>query len=59
MKIGAGIAFLLIVSAVSEQFDPTLQAFGVTAFGSVALFLTLAYVRFNAPMSAQASCAVG
>jgi len=49
VMFGAGIAGLLLVSAVSEQIDPTLQACGVTAFGSVALFLTLAFIRFNLP----------
>jgi len=48
-KYGAVVAALFIISAVSEQIDPTLQAYGVTAFGSVMLFLTLAYVRFNLP----------
>lgn len=36
---------LLIVSAFSEQIDPTLQAYGVTAAGSIVLFLTLALLR--------------
>ncbi|WP_040591590.1 glycosyltransferase family 87 protein [Schlesneria paludicola] len=49
VSLGAAIATLLLVSAVSEQIDPTLQACGVTAMGSVALFLTLAYIRFSLP----------
>lgn len=49
IKIGGVTAALLIVSAVTEQIDPTLQAYGVTAFGSVVLFLTLAYARFHLP----------
>jgi alpha-1,2-mannosyltransferase len=49
VKIGAAAAAVLLVSALSEQFDPTLQACGVTAFGSVVVFLTLALIRFNLP----------
>jgi len=49
VKIGAIVAGILLASAVSEQFDPTLQACGVTAFGAVTLFLTLAYIRFQLP----------
>lgn len=49
IKIGVGIAAALLISALSQQIDPTLQAYGVTAFGSVILFLTLAYIRFNLP----------
>lgn len=47
VQAGALTAILLLLSAVSEQIDPTLQAYGVTAFGTVALFLTLATIRFN------------
>ena len=39
------VAGVLLVSAITEQFDPTLQAYGVTAWGAVALFLTLAAMR--------------
>ncbi len=49
VKIGASLSGLLILCAVSEQIDPRLQAYGVTAFGSVGLFLTLAYLRFQLP----------
>ena len=49
MIVGASIAGVLLISAVSEQIDPTLQACGVTMFGSVSLFLTLAYVRWTLP----------
>lgn len=49
---GVIVAALLLVSAVSEQFDVRLQAMGVTALGSVALFLTLAYLRFQLPNAA-------
>lgn len=49
LMIGAFIAGLLMASAVSEQIDPTLQAYGVTTLGAVMLFLTLAYVRFHLP----------
>lgn len=37
---------LLLLSAFTEQFDPYLQAIGVTAWGAVGLFLTLAALRF-------------
>lgn len=48
-KIGAAIAGVLLASALSEQVDPTLQATGVTAWGSVVLFLTLAVLRGRTP----------
>jgi hypothetical protein len=44
--IGSWTSLLLLASAISEQFDPTLQAYGVTALGTVTLFLTLAYIRY-------------
>jgi hypothetical protein len=47
VKWGAAIAAIVLFSAISEQIDPTLQACGVTAFGSVILFLSLAYIRFT------------
>ncbi|NKF15422.1 hypothetical protein, partial [Rhizobium phaseoli] len=49
IKLGCWTALFLLMSAISEQFDPTLQAIGVTAFGSIALFFTLAYIRFSLP----------
>lgn len=47
----ANIAGLLLASAVTEQFDPTLQAYGVTALGAIVLFLSIAYLRFHMPTS--------
>lgn len=41
---------LLLASALSEQVDPRLQAYGVTAWGAVVLYLTLAAVRWREPM---------
>lgn len=38
---------VLLLSAFTEQFDPTLQAYGVTAWGSVGLYLTIAVLRWN------------
>lgn len=55
MIIGATAAGLFLASAVSEQFDPTLQACGVTTIGAVMLFLTLAYVRFSWPDSSEST----
>ena len=55
VRIGACVAAVLLASAISEQIDPTLQAFGMTAWGSVMLFLTLAYVRFYLPSTANKS----
>jgi hypothetical protein len=49
VKIGIGISATLLASAISEQIDPTLQACGMTAWGAVMMFLTLAYVRFHLP----------
>lgn len=49
MIFGASVAGLLLASAVSEQIDPTLQAYGVTTVGAIMLFLTLGYVRFQLP----------
>ncbi len=49
VRIGAVVAGVLLASAITEQFDPTLQACGMTAWGSVMLFLTLAFVRFHLP----------
>ena len=43
----------LLASAVTEQIDPTLQACGVTALGSITLFLTLAYLRFHLPATGK------
>lgn len=48
---GAIVGGLFLISAVSEQFDPRLQAYGVTALGSVILFLTLAFARFRHPVA--------
>ena len=47
VKIATVVTAVLLASAISEQIDPTLQAYGATAWGSVMLFLTLAYIRFN------------
>ena len=47
LTYGASIAGLLLACAITEQVDPTLQAYGVTCFGAVVLFLTLAFVRFK------------
>ena len=49
VKIGFCITAALLASAISEQIDPTLQAFGMTAWGAVAMFITLAYIRFHLP----------
>lgn len=38
---------LLLASALSEQYDPRLQAYGVTAWGAVVLYLTLAALRWQ------------
>ena len=46
---GAILAGMLLASAITEQIDPTLQAYGVTAWGTVILFLTMAYVRWTLP----------
>ncbi|CAN5519062.1 hypothetical protein BH11PLA2_BH11PLA2_20100 [soil metagenome] len=46
---GAILAAVLLVSAVTEQIDPTLQSYGVTAWGTVTLFLTMAYARWTLP----------
>ena len=48
-KLGTVMTAVLLASATSEQVDPTLQAYGMTAWGSVILFLTLAYLRFHLP----------
>ena len=47
VKFAAVAAGILLASAITEQFDPTLQACGMTAWGSVMLFLTLAFIRFQ------------
>jgi alpha-1,2-mannosyltransferase len=47
VRIAAVVTAAILASAISEQIDPTLQAYGTTAWGSVMLFLTLAYIRFN------------
>lgn len=44
-RIPLGIAACLLIAAISEQVDPTLQAIGVTAWGSVVLYGTLAWIR--------------
>ncbi len=44
---------ILLASAITEQFDPTLQAYGMTSWGSVALFLTLAFIRFHSDKVAR------
>lgn len=54
-RAGAFLAGILLLSAVSEQVDPRLQAAGVTAWGSVTLFLTLAYMRWKLPDSLAVS----
>jgi hypothetical protein len=43
--VGSLLAGVLLALAVSEQFDPTLQAYGATAWGGVTLFLTMAVLR--------------
>lgn len=48
---GIIVAGLLLASAVTEQIDPTLQACGVTAWGTVVMFLSLAFVRSQLPNS--------
>jgi alpha-1,2-mannosyltransferase len=45
IRIPTVLGGLLLVSAFSEQFDPTLQAIGVTCWGGVTLFLILAWLR--------------
>ncbi len=47
IRFPVALGGLLLASAFSEQFDPTLQAYGVTAAGSVVLFLTLAMLRWR------------
>jgi hypothetical protein len=47
VKVGGAIAAMLLLSALSEQFDQRLQAWGVTAWGAVVLFLTLALARWR------------
>lgn len=42
--IAAAFAGLLLASAVTEQFDPTLQAYGATCWGAVLMLLTCGYV---------------
>jgi hypothetical protein len=42
---GCGLAGLLSASALTEHYDQLLQAWGVTAWGAVVLFLTLAGMR--------------
>jgi alpha-1,2-mannosyltransferase len=42
--ISAAVAGILLALAVTEQFDPTLQAFGTTCCGAVAIFLTCGWV---------------
>ncbi|QEL16210.1 glycosyltransferase family 87 protein [Limnoglobus roseus] len=37
----------LFLSALTEQFDPRLQAYGVTAWGGVGLYLILARLRWS------------
>ena len=56
---GAIIGGLLLLSAVSEQIDPTLQALGVTTFGSIVLFLTLAFARYHCPVTPRLPAIVG
>ncbi len=51
IRLPFALGGLLIVSAFSEQFDPTLQALGVTCWGSVVMFLTLAWVRLRFDLS--------
>jgi alpha-1,2-mannosyltransferase len=43
--LGAAIAAALLLGAVTEQFDQRPQAFGITCWGAIALFLTLAHMR--------------
>ena len=47
VKFAGIVSGILLASAITEQFDPTLQAYGMTAWGSVMLFLTLAFIRFH------------
>ncbi len=44
--VGIVISAILLASALSEQFNPRLQAYGVTAAGGVVLYMTLAYQRW-------------
>ncbi len=52
VRYGVIAAGVMLASAFTEQFDPTLQALGATTWGSVTLFLTLAYARFKLPNAA-------
>ena len=45
--VPTALSGLLLFSAFTEQIDPTLQAYGVTAWGSVGLFLTIAALRWT------------
>lgn len=45
--VPAILSGLLLLSAFTEQYDPLLQAYGVTAWGSVGLYLTIATLRWN------------
>ena len=47
--VGFGLAGALAAGAASELYDPLIQAYGATAWAAVALFLTLALVRFREP----------
>ncbi len=43
----ATLSGILLVSALSEQFDHRLQAYGVTAAGALGMYLTIALIRFR------------
>jgi alpha-1,2-mannosyltransferase len=45
LKFPTILAGLLLFSALSELIHPQLQAYGVTAWGSVVLYLSLAFLR--------------
>lgn len=47
IRLPFALGGVLIVSAFTEQFDPTLQALGVTCWGSVVLYLTIGWVRLR------------
>lgn len=44
--VGCTVAGLFFLAAMTEQFDERYQAYGVTCWGGVALFLTLAGMRW-------------
>jgi len=42
--VGIALAGVLFASALTEQIDPLLQAYGATALGAVVLFLVQAVI---------------